>query len=102
QGSALCAEVHDVSEGAEMRQLAEKQAEMAAEMGDLQDRMAAADRLIAVDWEATFEKVRTANASEINASARTKSGKVMKEMGQALDQWYGLDHSLQALTEQHW
>ncbi len=102
QGSVLCAEVHEVCEGDEIRQLAEKQTEIAAEMADIQERISATDRLLSVDWEATFAKVRSQNASEINSSAKAKSGKVAKEMGHALDQWYGLNHSLQALTEQHW
>ncbi len=102
QGSALCAEVHEVCAGDEIRDLTEKQTAIAAEMSDIQERIGAVDRLIAVDWDATFEKARVENAREINGSAKAKAAKVTREMGLALDQWYGINHSLRDLAEQHW
>ena len=102
QGSVLCAEVHEVCDGEEIRQLNEKQAEIAAGMEDLKERISATERLLSVDWEATFAKLRNQNASEVNSSAKAKSAKVAREMSHALEQWYGLNHSLQALADQHW
>ncbi len=102
QGSALCAEVHEVCEGDAMLQLAEKQAELTGEMRGIRERIAAVDRLTGVDWDATFEKVRVENASQIDQSAKGKTAEVTKEMGEALDRWYGVNDGLQALAEQHW
>jgi len=102
QGSTLCGEIREISEGEELKHLAEKQAELSEQMNGLREKIAIADRLIAVDWEATFEKARHESAEAIDRSSRETSTALTKEMGEALDRWYGAEDSLQALTEQHW
>jgi len=102
QGSTLCGEVREVFEGDELKQLAEKKAGLAAEMDGLREKIAVADRLLAVDWEAAFEHARGESTKSIELGANEKAAAVATEMGAALDQWYAVEDSLQSLTERHW
>jgi GTPase SAR1 family protein len=102
QGSTLCGEVREVFEGDDLKQLAEKQAQLAEEMDGLREKIAVADRLLAVDWEGTFEQARRGSARFVDENAGAKANALIKEMGEALDQWYAAEDSLQALTERHW
>jgi hypothetical protein len=102
QGSTLCGEMREVCEGPEMKELAGQQAALAGEMSDLQEKIAITERLLGVDWETTFDQVRTENAKAIDRAARERAETLVKEMTAALDEWYGSDASLHDLTARHW
>ncbi|HEY3898706.1 MAG TPA: dynamin family protein [Chthoniobacter sp.] len=102
QGSNLCAEVREVAEGPELKELVEKQVQLGEEMKVLREKVEIADRLLAVDWQATFEQVRSESARTIEHTATEKAVALKKEMAEALDQWYSAEDSLQSLSERHW
>jgi hypothetical protein len=102
QGSNLCGEVREVAEGPELKELLDKQVQLGEEMKDLRDRVEIADRLLAVDWQATFEQVRGQGAKTIERAAADRATALKKEMDEALDQWYSAEDSLHSLSERHW
>ncbi len=97
QGHTLCAEARAVGETAEIVQLREKQAALEKEIADLDERLAATDRLRAVDWPATFKQARDENGTRADGSARGKIAEVTKEMRGAIDAWMGTNESLKTL-----
>jgi len=101
QGHTICAEARGISECEEMSQLREKQAALDQKMSDLDERNAAVERLLLVDWDATFAPVREENAKRAEESARGQRAELTKKMSGALDRWYGTSESLQALEERH-
>ncbi|MEP6669184.1 MAG: dynamin family protein [Chthoniobacter sp.] len=102
QGTTLCGEMREVCAGPEIQELTEKHASLTTEMAALQEKIATTERLLGVDWEATFDQARTANAKAIDQAARQKAEALVKEMTGSLEEWYGTDASLAALTAQHW
>jgi hypothetical protein len=102
QGSNLCGEIREVAEGPELNQLLEKQTQLGEEMNGLREKVEIADRLLGVDWQATFEQVRAQSGKIIERAATEKSTALKKEMAEALDQWYAAEDSLQSLSERHW
>ena len=102
QGATLCEEVREVFEGSEMRQLRERQEALSEEMRALDEQITAVDRLLKVDWDATFQKVRAENASSGSQRAKAKAEEVRKQMREALDRWYATPDSLKALEQKHW
>ncbi|HEX8296544.1 MAG TPA: dynamin family protein [Chthoniobacteraceae bacterium] len=102
QGQTLCAESRALVAGDETRLLGEKQTELGRQMSELDERIAAVDRLLKVDWDETFEKVRAENTSRVSGTARARAAQLAKDLRQALQNWYGANHSLKALEEQHW
>ncbi|MDR3405738.1 MAG: dynamin family protein [Chthoniobacter sp.] len=102
QGTTLCGEMRGVCAGPEIQELTAKQAELSAEMTALQEKIATTERLLSVDWEATFDQARTENAKAIDRAAREKAEALVKEMTAALDAWYGTDASLADLPAKHW
>ena len=102
QGRTLCNEARATVASEEMRELREKQTALDNEMREIDERIAAADRLLNVDWGATFAQVRSENASRASQRSKTIGGELAKEMRDALDRWFGTNHSLSGLAEQHW
>jgi hypothetical protein len=102
QGTTLCGEMREVYAGPEMKDLAEKQAALAAEMAGLQEKIAVTERLLGVDWVATFDKVRAENALTVESEANERASVLVKEMTAALEEWYGSEASLHDLTARHW
>jgi hypothetical protein len=68
----------------------------------LDDTLAAVDRLLEVDWTATFASVRAENDKRAQQALETRRAQLGKEMRHALDEWYRSGESVQALAEQHW
>jgi hypothetical protein len=102
QGETLCQEARSVCTGEALVQLAAAQEERAAEMAELDERIASVDRLLAVDWKATFEKALADDARMSTEEATAAVPALLTEMRQELDRWYGADESLQALADVHW
>jgi signal recognition particle receptor subunit beta len=102
QGSALCEEVRELYRGGELQQIGEKQRDLESEMIKLDDTIAAVDRLLEVDWSASFSHIRAENAERAQQSLETRRSQLSKEMRQALDEWYRTGESVQALAEQYW
>lgn len=102
QGSTFCAEMRDVCEGPEMKELAAQQAQLAEEMSDLNEKIATTERLLGVNWEAVFDQARAENGKAIDRAARQKAEALVKDLTTALDEWYGTDASLADLAARHW
>jgi len=102
QGESLCIEARGLCAGEAIGQLAARQEELAEEMRRVDERIAAVDRLLGVDWEATFEKARTENAKLLTETGAAAGADLVNEMRNALDRWRGTEESLQALADVHW
>ena len=102
QGKALCDEVRWLFAGGEIRKLAESQTALDAGMKHLDERIAAVDRLLVIDWEAAFEKARTENTAGDGETMKAKTADLLKEMRGALDRWFEGGESLGALAKTHW
>lgn len=102
QGQTLCAEAREIFAGDEILALRAKQTSLENELHDLEERAAAVDQLLSVDWAGTFEKVRAENASRGKESVTAKAARVSKEMHEALEQWFRTSESVQALVQKRW
>jgi hypothetical protein len=101
QGHTLCGEARGVAESAEVGQLREKHAALENEIADLDERLAAAGRLRAVDWPATFKQVKEENGKRAEGTARGKITELAKEMHGALGKWMENNESLKTLEATH-
>ncbi len=102
QGLTLCREVGEVFKGSEVARLEATILALSAEMQDLDARIAAVDRLLTVNWNAAFEKVRSQNASRGRERFNAKAQYLAAEMRQGLGNWYGAEDCLQALVDKYW
>jgi len=102
QGESLCMEARAVCSGEAIVQLAATQEQLAEEMRGFDERIAAVDRLLGVDWGATFGQARAGDAKIVTERATTVASTLTTELHGALDRWRGTDESLQALAEVRW
>jgi GTPase SAR1 family protein len=102
QGESLCLEARGVCDGETITQLATAQEQLAAEMQQLDERIAAVDRLLAANWDETFAKAGTENATLIGEKTAEASTGLVTEMRGALDRWTASDESLRALADARW
>jgi energy-coupling factor transporter ATP-binding protein EcfA2 len=102
QSDTLGTEVQEVFQGEEMTGLRAGQEAVAAEIAAIDERVATLDRLLRVDWSATFEEVRIENARRSLSAAKAKAGELGKSLHGALDRWYEASDSLKSLEQQHW
>ena len=102
QGNALCDEVRWLFAGTEIRLLRESQTALDAGMKQLDERIAAVDRLLVIDWDAAFEKVRAEAAAGGGETVKAKAADLSQEMRGALDRWFESGESLGALAQTHW
>ncbi len=102
QGNALCDEVRWLFAGGEIRELRESQTALDAGMKALDERIAAVDRLLVIDWDAAFEKARAENATGGDETVKAKAADLSKEMRDALDRWFEGGESLGALPQTRW
>jgi hypothetical protein len=102
QGGTLCAEVREAFEGEEFKILRGKQEQLDTEMKAIDEQTAAIDRLLQVEWDASFEKLRTENALLRVESMRVKAGELKAAMRGALERWTGTNDSLKALEAKYW
>lgn len=102
QGETLCMEARGLCAGEAMGQLAAAQEQLAAEMRELDERLAATDRLLAVEWDAPFEKARMENTKLLSEKTSAALSTLTSEMRHALEEWRGSGESLQHLADQRW
>jgi len=102
QGTTLCTEAREIVEGPEFSTLRTEQESLAAEVAGIDEKIAAVDRLLKVDWDAAFEKVRTENAARLESTLRTRATQLNQELRSALDRWFGSSASIQALAAESW
>ena len=102
QGSTLCDEVREVFESEHVRRVRERQDELATTMVALDERIAAVDRLLTVDWEKTFDKTCAASASRCADTTKAEAAETTKQMRGALDRWFDVADSLKALEHVSW
>ena len=102
QGSTLCTEAATILESNALQHVREKQEDLAAQMADLEERSAAVERLLKVDWDATFKPARSDAAKATVNAANAKSAQVTKELRTGFDRWVEGAESLKALEEKYW
>ena len=102
QGNALCDEVRWIHAGTQVRDLRDAQTTLENQITHVDERIAAVDRLLVVDWNAAFDTARTANASRAAEASASKGNDLAKEMRSALDQWFEGSESLAGLPDRHW
>lgn len=102
QARLLCGETLEVVGGREIQEVFAHHEELGTRLADLDAKIAAADRLLAIDWESTFQKAQTESATTGRVLAETESTSLAEEMRQALDRWFGAGDSLRTLEQQLW
>ncbi len=102
QCETLGADVNALVAGPEVSALHKKQDAIAAEIARLDERIAAYDRLLKLDWRATFTDARVDNARRSATAAQAASGELGRKMLEALDRWYASSDSLKSLEKQYW
>ncbi len=102
QGNALCDEARWIFAGGEVRELRASQTALDTGMKQIDERIAAVDRLLTIDWDAAFEKARTENAGGGGETVKAKAADLSREMREALDGWLASSESLGALAKTHW
>ncbi len=102
QGTTLCTEAREQIDGPELASLRERQAALATEVEAIDEKIAAVDRLLKVDWAAAFEQVRTQNGDRLEPVLRSRRTQLEKEMRAALERWMAADGSLKSLAEEYW
>ncbi len=102
QGRTICEEAEAIVASEEMQQLRARQIRLVTEVRDLDQRLAAVERLRAVDWGAAMDSARLENTRRGGDAFHAKSAQVSKEMRDALERWFTLPDSVKALEHQHW
>ncbi len=102
QGSHLCAETSSVCQGPEVEILRDQQTNLAQEMVDLDERIAAVDRLLKVDWDATFQNAREQNSRAVSEACKVHARETSKEMRAVLNRWYETADSTRDLALRGW
>lgn len=102
QGDTLCEELREIADSDELREVRDKQVELDEQLRDFDERLAAVDRLLQVDWNITFDKVRTENTARASDTAKADAAELTKRMRQAQERWFSGSESLKALEQQHW
>jgi hypothetical protein len=102
QGANLCTESRAIATGPEVSRLRDEQESLAEQLRALDERIAAADRLLRVDWDAAFEKVRSENRERAEGSSRAGAAQLRTDLRTALDRWYETNAGLKPLTAEHW
>ena len=102
QARTLCEEARSASVGAEAQKVREQQDALSAEMRELDGRLAAADRLLKVDWNALFQSLRTSHARSTEEEIRLRTAQLREDLRKGLNKWYAGSEGLSALTQVHW
>ncbi|MEO7318322.1 MAG: GTPase domain-containing protein [Chthoniobacteraceae bacterium] len=102
QGNALCEEMRWIHAGDEVREVKDSQVALKEGIRELDERIAAVDRLMVVDWNASFEKARTESAARSADVAKAKSRELSEQMRVALDEWFLEKDSLGVLVGTRW
>ncbi len=102
QGTTLCTEAREIVGGPAFAALRTEQEALAAEVAAIDEKIAAIDRLLIVDWDAAFEKVRAENAARIESILRTRTTQLQQELRGALDRWYASPASIKSLASESW
>lgn len=102
QGRTLCDEVRGICDGSELGKLREEQERLAREMREIDDQIAAVDRLLKVDWSGVFEKARAENTARGKQRAMARAQELAAKMREALDRWFEGPASLKSLEEKSW
>lgn len=102
QGNALCDEMRWIHAGSEVREVRESQTTLEASIKHLDERIAAVDRLLVVDWNTAFAKARSESAERGAGVVKSKAEELSGEMRGALDRWFEGSESLGVLVGTHW
>jgi hypothetical protein len=102
QARTLCEEAKAVAVGDEAKKVREQQDTLGGEMRDLDVRLAAAERLLKVDWNALFQALRTGHARTSDEEIRLRTAQLREDLRKGLNRWYAGSEGLAALTQAHW
>ncbi len=101
QARLLGEEVLSITGQGEVRDVRDRQDELALELRNLDDRLSAAGRLLKVDWTATFRKLREEAAGEVRTRLESAVPALAEELQEAAGAWFSSDEGLKELEEQH-
>ncbi len=102
QGHTLCIEAGEIAQCDELRRLREQQRQLGDEMALLDEKIETVDRLLRVDWAATFDKARAENSLQCNAGSSAKSVELANKMRRSVDEWFEVNESLKGLVALRW
>lgn len=102
QGYTFCEEAKAVATSEVFVQLKARQDELSEQLSSLNERIDTVDRLLKVDWSATFDRVRQDNGDRFEQSVTAKSAQAIKELHSALERWYETTEGLKSLEQRHW
>jgi hypothetical protein len=102
QGHSLCAEARTICENSEFDQIRQQQEQLRDQIAVIDSKLAAINRLLKVDWDATFEKARNEHQGKSDEVIASQFAQLSKEMRESLDQWYGGSESLKSLVDGRW
>jgi Dynamin family len=102
QGHSLCAEARAICENAEFDQVRLQQEQLRDHIAVIDSKIASVDRLLKVDWDATFEMARVEHQRRSDEAITAQTARLTKEMRESLDQWYGASESLKSLLDDRW
>jgi hypothetical protein len=101
QARALGEEVLGIAGQGEVRQVRDRQDELALELKSLDERLASATRLLKVDWPSTFRKFRDDAAAEVRTRAEAAIAQFGEDLPDAMRKWSQGSESLKVLEEQY-
>jgi hypothetical protein len=79
------------------------QAKLGEEIRQLDSRLAATERLLQVDWTASFQQLPAEHAHGADEGhSRAPTAQVREDMRQGLNRWFSGNDSLAALTLANW
>jgi len=102
QGHALCSESRSICQNTEFDEVRLQQELLREQIAVIDSKLAAVDRLLQVNWDATFEKARTEHQRTSEEAITAQTALLGKEMRESLDQWYGGSESLKSLVDDRW
>lgn len=102
QARTICEEARSTATGPELQVLNARQNVLAEEMRQLDNKIAATDRLLRVDWAASFQPLLAEHAKATDEDIRQRAAQVREEMRQGLNQWFVGNESLASLPQVHW
>jgi hypothetical protein len=102
QGQTLCGEAAAVGGGSELETLREQQDELEKKVAHTDAQLEALDRLLTVNWSATFENLRAREEKRSVELAESRKEGLSRSLAESLGQWFDSAESLTALQRERW
>jgi hypothetical protein len=102
QGTLFCHEAIHVAKGEAFEELRSRQQALRTSVSSVDEKLAAMERLRAVNWEGAFSQIRKQHDERSGQLISTRSAQLGKDLKASLDRWYEGSDSLQDLAQKHW